>query len=101
MWSLASLVSGVVSSLASLASGLPLSSAGSAPLACSAGAAPLACPRTSLIAAISSFLRMPDVPLTPTWLASARSSGSTMVVRAPTGACVFASGVSVVTAVES
>lgn len=76
---------------------LPLSSADFVPLA----GAPLACPLTSLIAAISSFLRIPDVPLTPTWLASARSSGSTMVDRAPAEAFVFASGVSVVTALDS
>ena len=42
----------------SLLSDLPLSSVDLVPLA----GAPLACPRTSLIAAISSFLRIPDVP---------------------------------------
>src|ERR1700745_4073766 len=52
------------------------------------------------MAATNSFLRMPDVPLTPTWLASARSSGSSMVDRVPTGALVLTSGVSVVTAFD-
>lgn len=58
---------------------------------------PLACPLISRIAAISSFLRMPDVPLTPARLASARSSGSTMVASAPSDALIFALGVSVIT----
>ena len=54
--------------------------------------APLACPwRLSLIAAISSFLRIPDVPLTPARLANARSSGNTMVDSEPSDALVLAS----------
>jgi hypothetical protein len=40
---------------------------------------------------MSSFLRIPDVPLTPARLARARSSGSTMVDSEPSDALVLAS----------
>ena len=45
----------------------------------------LGSPRRSRMAAMSSLLRIPEAPLTPTSLASARSSGSTMVDREPDG----------------
>jgi hypothetical protein len=50
-----------------------------ASLAASAFGRPLESPRRSRMAATSSLLRMPDAPSTPISLASARSSGSTMV----------------------
>ena len=48
-------------------------------------------PRLSRIAAMSSLLRIPEAPLTPTELASARSSGSTMLDSDPVEASVVTS----------
>jgi hypothetical protein len=47
------------------------------------------------MAAMSSLLRIPDAPLTPTSLASARSSGSTMVDSEPEGVSFGTSAVGV------